>query len=732
MPFKAFMNQALSPCFESCFEEQGHAATNMGAVICVVVATPSHSELGACLSYLHTGPLVPGTLVRVPLGKREVLGIVWDGQGPEQVPPEAAALRPISQVLEGVAPLDLHWRRLVAFAAGYYQRSMGEVALAALPPALRELDAQQLQRRLRTVAKLSGTVQDGTVVDANLGASWPELAPEQASVLEHIRDGRGPFLLFGVTGSGKTEVYMRAVREVLERDPAAQALVMVPEINLTPQLEQRFVQRFGAAAVVSLHSGMTPAVRLRHWLAAHQGLARVVLGTRLSVFASMPGLRLIVVDEEHDPSYKSQDGARFSARDLAVYRASMAPANGSVPSQVILGSATPSLESWHLSRPAQDGGRYQRLCMPSRVGTAALPQVRLVDMRAQPKQTVLSAALVQAIAERVQRQEQSLLLLNRRGYAPVLQCPSCDWKSTCPHCSAYRVFHKIDRTLRCHHCGLTQRVPRACPQCGDLDITSVGRGTERLEEHLGELLAGMRRPDGSGVRIARIDADSTRHKGSLEVQLAQVHANEVDVLVGTQMLAKGHDFRHVTLVAAVNPDGALYSADYRASERMFSLLMQAGGRAGRDAAYSARSEMWVQTSQPQHPLYAALVGHDYPRFAAGALRERQQAGMPPFGYQALLRADARTQQAAQGFLQALSDQADALPDRAAMQVYSPIPMAMQRLADVERAQMLVECSSRQVLQRFLAQCQPLLHLLRKSTAGRGVMRWAIDVDPTSV
>lgn len=721
------MNQALSPCFESCFEEQGEAAT-----VHVVVATPSHSELGACLDYVHHGVLAPGTLVRVPLGKREVLGIVWEGLGKEAAVPTAATLRPISQVLEGLPPLDLHWRRLVTFAAGYYQRSMGEVALAALPPALRELDAQQLQRRLRTLAKLSDAAQGGTAVGAAQAPRWPQLAPEQTSVLEDIQNGKGPFLLFGVTGSGKTEVYMRAVQAVLEHDRAAQALVMVPEINLTPQLEQRFVERFGAAAVVSLHSGMTPAVRLRHWLAAHLGQARVVLGTRLAVFASMPNLRLLVVDEEHDPSYKSQDGARFSARDLAVYRASMVPATGSVPSKVILGSATPSLESWHLSRPAQEGGRYQRLCMPSRVGTAALPQVRLVDMRAQPKQTVLAAALVQAIAERVQRREQSLLLLNRRGYAPVLQCPSCDWKSACPHCSAYRVFHKMDRSLRCHHCGLTERVPRACPQCGDVDVATVGRGTERLEEHIGELLAAVRRPDGSGVRIARIDADSTRLKGSLEVQLAQVHANEIDVLVGTQMLAKGHDFRHVTLVAAVNPDGALYSADYRASERMFSLLMQAGGRAGRDAAYSASSEMWVQTAQPQHPLYAALMAHDYPRFAASALRERQQAGMPPFGYQALLRADARTQQAAQGFLQALSDQADALPDRAGLQVYSPIPMAMQRLADVERAQMLVECSSRQVLQRFLAQCQPLLHTLRKSTVGKGVLRWAIDVDPSSV
>lgn len=723
------MNQALRPCFESRFEER--AATDVGAILSVVVATPAHSDIGAYLNYLHCEALAPGTLVRVPLGKREVLGIVWDGSEPE--PPCEATLRPVVAVLPGIAPLNANWRRLVAFAAAYYQRSIGEVALAALPPALRELSAQQVLRRLRAVDKLAAGVTSGAGDGRAQGL--PELTAEQSAALQRIQDERGPFVLFGVTGSGKTEVYLRAVQLALEQDERAQVLVMVPEINLTPQLEARFVQRFGPQSVVSLHSGMTPAVRLRHWLAAHQGRARVVLGTRLAVFASLPGLRLLVVDEEHDPSYKSQDGARFSARDLAVYRGSnlaQALVPEEPPCKVILGSATPSLESWYHSRPVEQGGRYLRLAMPSRVGTGALPQVRLLDMRAQPKQTVLASAVVQAIAERVQRNEQCLLLLNRRGYAPVLQCGSCDWKSDCPHCSAYRVFHKIDRTLRCHHCGLTERVPRACPQCGDVDIAAIGRGTERLEEHVGELLTDMRLADATPVRIARIDADSTRAKGALESQLAQVHAHEVDVLVGTQMLAKGHDFRHVTLVVAVNPDGALFSADYRAAERMFSLLMQAGGRAGRDAAYSARSEMWIQTTQPQHPLYAALQQHDFDRFAAQALREREQAGMPPFGFQALVRAEARTQQLAQEFLAALSVQTQTLESRHTVQVYSPIPMAMQRLADVERAQMLIESSSRQALQRFLVQCQPVLHALRKSPAGKGVIRWAVDVDPASV
>jgi primosomal protein N' (replication factor Y) len=522
---------------------------------------------------------------------------------------------------------------------------------------------------------------------------------------------------------------------LLERDAAAQALVMVPEINLTPQLEARFRERFarrhGEAAVVSLHSGMTNPQRLRSWLAAHSGVARIVLGTRMAVFASLPRLKLIVVDEEHDASYKQQEGARYSARDLAVYRGRLDGA------KVLLGSATPSLESWHHSRPAAQGGRYRRLEMPSRIGTgSALPTVRLVDMNLQQKKTVFSPQLLAAISERVARGEQSMVFLNRRGYAPVLACSSCDWKSECPHCSAYRVFHKIDRTLRCHHCGFTQRVPRACPSCGDVDIAPLGRGTERLEEHLVELLADVRRPEGTPVRIARIDADSTRLKGALEMQLAQVHAGEVDVLVGTQMIAKGHDFRAITLVAAVNPDGALFSADFRAPERLFGLLMQAAGRAGRDAAHSAASEMWIQTMHPQHPVFAALRRHDYAAFAAAQLREREQAGLPPFSYAALVRAEARTQEVAQGFLNAASAAAGAmepaLPGCTQVTLFAAVPMTIQRVANVDRAQMLIESPSRAALQRFLSDWHEVLHATRQQPEGKGLIRWAVDVDPLAI
>jgi primosomal protein N' (replication factor Y) len=678
-------------------------------LLSVVVPTPAHSSLAGPLSYGSEFPLAPGTLVRVPLGRREVLGVVW--KAPDTVEPavQPETIKRIAGVLEGIEPLDRNWQDLVSFASNYYQRGLGEVALAALPPQLRGLNAQQLARRLKRPAGERATPQQSQAVPPT---------PEQQAALEQFEAGDGCFLLFGATGSGKTEVYLQAVQRLFAANPQAQALVMVPEINLTPQLEERFVARFGASDVVSLHSGMTHPQRLKSWLAAHSGAARVVLGTRMAVFASMPGLKLIVVDEEHDPSYKQQEGARYSARDLAVYRGRLEGA------KVLLGSATPSLESWQ----ACEKGRYTRLVMPSRIGEAQLPRVRLVDMNLQPHKTVFSPQLLGAISERIARGEQSLIFLNRRGYAPVLACTSCDWKSECPNCSAFRVFHKIDRTLRCHHCGYTERVPRACPVCGNVDIAPVGRGTERLEETLTELLAGQRRPGGEPVRIARMDADTTRLKGSLETQLAQVHAGEVDVLVGTQMITKGHDFRRITLVAALNADSALFSSDFRAPERLFGLLLQAAGRAGRDAAHAGSSEMWVQTFHPAHPLFAALRKHDYPAFAAQQLQEREQASMPPFGFQALVRADARTQEAAQAFLAAAAAGAAGIEAADRVTLYSPVPMSVQRVANVERAQMLVESSSRAALQHFLAGWHPVL----QATKEKGLIRWAVDVDPLAI
>jgi len=706
----------------------------------VLVHTPAHAALGPVLTYRSEQALPAGTLVRVPLGKRETLGVVWDAATAEATGEfDPAKVKDIADVLEGIPPLSRAWQQLLGFTAAYYQRSAGEVALAALPPQLRELSPEQMARRLKRKKVDAGA--GGTALAA------PALTPEQAAAIAQIDANAGPFLLFGATGSGKTEVYLHCVHKLLAADPEAQALVMVPEINLTPQLEERFKARFaplyGEQAVVSLHSGMTNPQRLKSWLSAHGGAARIVLGTRMAVFTSLPKLRLIVVDEEHDPSYKSGEGARYSARDLAVYRGKLEGA------KVILGSATPSLESWHHSRPADEGGRYLRLHMPSRVGESSkLPLVRRVDMNHQPRRAIFSTPLVAAIKERVARGEQVMVFLNRRGYAPVLTCEDCGWKSECPHCSAFRVFHKIDRTLRCHHCGYTERVPRACPDCGNVDISPFGRGTEQIEEHLAELLVDVRRhgsvtadnPEGEHVRIARIDADSTKLKGQLEEQLDAVHAGDVDVLVGTQMIAKGHDFRRITLVAAVNPDGALFSSDFRAPERLFSLLMQAAGRAGRDAQLGAQSEVWLQTFQPEHGLYAALKKHDYPAFATQQLKEREQANMPPFSAQALVRAEAKTQEAAQAFLNAARTFAQTeMPAwegwaEALEQVflYPAVPMAIQRVADIERAQMLIECPSRATLQQFLAAWQSVLHATRNHPECKGLIRWAIDVDPLAI
>ncbi|MFZ4649935.1 MAG: replication restart helicase PriA [Rubrivivax sp.] len=696
----------------------------------VALDTPQHAGLDSLLDYLSPVEVAPGTLVRVPLGTRTVPGIVW-AEAPAPAPSAsraglaadlasepAYALRPLAERLDALPPLPPAWRELVSFAAGYYQRALGELALGVLPPELRRLDGVQLARRLARLRKAQEAREGEEGQEGAQGpAEPPTLTPEQAAALQAWQaDPLRPALLHGATGSGKTEVYLRAAHEALQA--GRQVLMLVPEINLTPQLQRRLRERFPGRMLVSQHSALTPAQRLRAWLLAHLGLADIVLGTRLAVFTPLPRPGLVIVDEEHDPSFKQQEGARYSARDLAVVRARLE----GVP--VVLGSATPSLEAWQRCQQ----GRWQKLSMPARVGGGAMPAVQVLDMSRLPRPAAgatapaLAPALLQAIEIRMARGEQSLLLLNRRGYAPVLHCGACAWKSQCPHCSAWRVFHKADRTLRCHHCGLSERVPRACPECGNLDLAPVGRGTEKLEEQLGALLPG--------ARVARIDADSTRLQGTLDAQLAAVHAGEVDVLVGTQMVTKGHDFRRITLVAAVNPDGALFSSDFRAPERLFALLLQAAGRAGRDARAAAGSQMWVQTWHPAHPVYEALRRHDYEAFAAAQLAERAAAGLPPFSHLALLRAEARSVQVATAFLQDAARAAAQLPEAAHVSVYEPVPAAIARVADVERVQMLVESASRVALQRLLAGWVPALHALR--SAHRGLQRWAVDVDPQSI
>ncbi|WP_321787570.1 primosomal protein N' [Paraburkholderia sp. J94] len=747
----------------------------------------------------------PGMLVRVPFGRRESVGLIVEVSTHSEVP--ANKLRDVIEVCASCPPLSQQWLALVEFAADYYQRGLGEVALPALPQALRDpprwprllapeeryrllpagrealpdaLPARAAAlRRLAEALVAAGELDLGdaralhpkaaATLDSWRDAGWVEyecvefgaaprasgqiptvkstdecdgasggaissvstngnigaratiaphrLSDEQQEAVEAIVDSSGfaPFLLHGVTGSGKTEVYLRALAARLEREPDAQALVLVPEINLTPQFEAAFRTRFAGVlpegAIVTLHSGLAEGERARHWLAAHTGRARIVLGTRLAVMASLPRLAMIVVDEEHDPAYKQQEGLRYSARDLAVWRAKQL----AIP--VVLGSATPSLESWWQA----DQGRYTRLTLSRRaMADAVLPTVKLIDLEEERRRgrasfEGLSGPLVAAMKARLERGEQSLIFLNRRGYAPTLACDACGWVAGCPRCSAYVVLHKPERALRCHHCGWEARIPHSCPECGNVDIAPMGRGTQRIEEALASAVPG--------ARVLRIDADSTRRKGSAQALFSDVHAGEVDILVGTQMVAKGHDFQRVSLVGVLNADNALFSHDFRASERLFAQLMQVSGRAGRAGL---PGEVLVQTRYPRHAIYHALARHDYVGFANSQVKERHDAHLPPFVYQALLRAEGRTLEAALAFLAEAAAALTAIPAASRVMAYDAVPLTIVKVMNVHRAQLLIESQSRAALQATLHAWQPALRALR------GVLRWNLEVDPLDI
>ena len=642
----------------------------------------------------------PGQLVLVPFGRQELVGVVVEVCDTTAVPVDK--IKDVIAIRSELSPLLPEWMALAQFAAEYYQRPLGEVALPALPKNLKAIKTISLQRGLKKLDKL------GEQKDAQPTAE-PVLNHEQQAAVEAIVTGRcyAAHLLFGVTGSGKTEVYLQSVARVLAQQPDAQVLILVPEINLTPQFEAHIRARFPGLMLSTLHSGMAEGERLLHWLAAHQGRARIILGTRLAMLASIPFLQLIIVDEEHDPSYKQQEGLRYSARDLAIWRARQRQ----IP--VVLGSATPSLESWH----GAQSGRYRLSVLRERaVKNAVLPVVKIINLEREKPSDGLTPRLIAAIKLRLEKGEQSLLFLNRRGYAPVLACDACGWISQCTRCTANLVLHKGDHRLRCHHCGLEQRIPRSCPTCGNIDLQPLGRGTQRMEESLAAIF-----PD---AKVFRIDADSTRLKGSAAAAFERVHEGDVDILIGTQMVAKGHDFKRLTLVAALNPDAALFSQDYRASERLFAQLMQVAGRAGRTAQKEGgnMSEVLIQTRYPDHPLYHALMAHHYEAFAQDLLLERQQAQLPPFMYQALLRAEARELQQAIDFLH----QAAALPTHVGITMNDPIPMTMTRVANVDRAQLLVESASRPALQAFVREW--ITHL----RAMKSRVKWSVEIDPVDI
>lgn len=698
-----------------------------------------------------------GRCVKVPFGRGDRNGLIVALGNTADVEP--ARIKTVHHIQREVPALPADWLALVDFVARYYHAPLGEVVALALPPGLRRADgvsdadedplleigeagrraladARRPSKALMLLQALAAepgpwrrsviramaggeavgdvlrrgwltAIQDEGRVAALASGAQPELTAEQARAIEAIGGGGAgfrPWLLHGVTGSGKTEVYLRLAAHALAQ--GQQVLMLVPEIALTPQLEQRVAQRFAAANVVSLHSALADGARSRGFVQALTGRADIVLGTRLAVFAPLPRLGLILVDEEHDASYKQQEGVRYSARDVAVWRARQR----GVP--IVLGSATPSLETWYHARSE----RYALQTLSQRAVAATLPAVHCIDTRRLKLDEGLSPGLQAAIGQRLERGEQSLVFLNRRGYAPVLSCPSCGWVSRCPHCSANLVVHLADRRLRCHHCGCDGSIPHACPSCGNQDIQPFGRGTQRIEARLAE-----RFPQ---ARVLRVDRDAARTRAQWEKLLDTIAAGEADILVGTQMMAKGHDFPRLTLVGVIGADASLHAADFRAPERLFQQLMQVGGRAGRG---TLPGTVLIQTEYPGHPLYQHLGRHDFDAFARMALQERRSAGFPPFTHQAMLRADAPALDDAVEFLRHARRLAEALAPEG-LRLYDPVPMRMTRLARRERAQLLIEADQRGLLQAFLLSWIEMLY--RQRTARE--LRWQIDVDPLEV
>lgn len=695
-----------------------------------------------------------GRCVRVPFGNSEKNGVIIDVIARQAA--DSSRLKPLKRVLHEIPPLPADWLALAAFVSRYYHEPLGEVIALALPPGLRRSDAvdsaagdpfiavtdagreavaakgrtgrsralveallplgpqrRSTVRKHPLAAALADAMRRGWIgiVEAarpphTISAAPVPTADQQAAIdaVSAALDGFGCWLLQGVTGSGKTEVYLRLAERVLAA--GRQVLMLVPEIALTPQLEGRVAARFPFANVVSLHSAQPDGARSRGFVQAMEGRADIVLGTRLSVFTPLPQLGLILLDEEHDASYKQQEGVRYSARDVAVWRAH----DRGVP--IVLGSATPALETWQHARL----GRYRPLRLDARAVSATMPAVRSIDTRNIRLDEGISPALREAIGRRLERREQSLVFLNRRGYAPVLSCTSCGWVSGCPHCSAKLVVHLADRRMRCHHCGTEAAIPPHCPSCGNQDIQPFGRGTQRIEERLAAMFPQ--------ARVLRVDRDAARTRPQWEALLARIAAGEADILVGTQMMAKGHDFPQLTLVGVIGADSSLHAADFRAPERLFQQLMQVGGRAGRA---HLPGEVLIQTEFPEHPLYRHLARHDFDGFAARELEERRMAGFPPFSHQVMLRADAPELEAALAFLAEARERAlEMAPE--GLRVFDAVPMRMTRLARRERAQLLVEADQRGLLQGFVA---AWLEQLRGVRTPR-TLRWQIDIDPLEV
>ncbi len=696
-----------------------------------------------------------GRLAIVPFGRGRRVGVVLAVTDTTAIEPKR--IRAISRIARELPRLPEPTLELFRFCSRYYHHPLGEIVFNALPTALRRPDGTALARQ--TVFRLSETGAACSASDLPPRARtqrdlFARLHVERALTIEHLKAG-GPgmrralralvergwieesdaaahatpparaasatqgglhlnaeqraavdtvvaslgayrcHLLHGVTGSGKTEVYLRIIEAAALH--GGQTLLLVPEINLTPQLEARMVERFGPERLVTLHSGLSEGERFARWLQAAEGTALVIVGTRLAVFTPLPRLALVIVDEEHDGSYKQQDGLRYSARDVAVF---LGKQRG-VP--VVLGSATPSLETWRQAA----SGRYDLLGLSGRAASRP-PSIRTVETRGQKLVEGLAPALIEELRQGLQRGEQSLVFVNRRGFAPTLLCHECGWIAPCHRCSARLTIHAVGQRLRCHYCGHEESLPRACPVCGNQDLRALGAGTQRVEQALSALLPN--------ARIARIDRDSTRRKHAFRELRERIEAHEVDILVGTQMLAKGHDFPRLTLVGILGADNGLLAADFRAEERLFALLLQVAGRAGRS---ELPGQALVQTEFPGHPLFRALIEQDFEGFARQQLELRQATGFPPFEHQALLRAEAASEQRVFEYLGSAAQCAQ--PHLAGVTLYDPVPALMPRVAGKWRGQLLVQSESRNALHTFLDAWLPQIASNR--------VRHSIDVDP---
>ena len=702
------------------------------------------------LTYSHSEPLPQGTRVLVPFRNKTVVGIVWETDiAPDM---DAARILSIQTTFSDEPPLPESWRDLLSFTSRYYHYPTGQAVFAALPQGLKETRAVEMPQpplfyalneagRAQTPpparfnkkaalwdALLSGGMTMAALKQVNAQAAklienWAEqgwietteaakpilrssefqLNADQQQASDEIQTTFGsfqPFLLYGITGSGKTEVYFDAMAKVLAQ--GRQVLFLLPEINLTPQLLKRVENRFADVPTAVLHSQMAAGKRTQDYLRAMLGQAKLVIGTRLAVFTPLPDVGLIVVDEEHDGSFKQDNELRYHARDLAVWRAKQSGC------PVVLGSATPSLESWHKAQ----SGAYRLLQLTERAHTAAqLPQVDILNVGRLKLDNGFSPQALQLLKQNFEAGGMSLVYLNRRGFAPALFCGDCGHTFGCPNCSAKMVLHQRARQLRCHHCDHREPIPFKCPDCGNQDLTAVGHGTQRVEETLRAFLPK--------AAVVRVDRDSTAHKNDWADLYRRIADNEIDILVGTQMLAKGHDFARLNLVIVLNADGSLYSADFRAPERLFAELMQVSGRAGRA---DKPGKVLIQTQLPEHPVFAAVKAQDYAVFAENELNERQMFAMPPFGFQTAVRADAPRVADAMEFLNAAKETlAPLLPESVSQ--FGAAPMLMVRLAERERAQIFLESPSRQDLHRAVSLWVQVLQQNRD-----GKIRWSVDVD----